>query len=430
MASRISGSVGCGDTVEQRLGRHEQPGRAEAALDRAEVDEGLLQRVQALRRAARPSTVVTARPSTSPTSVRQALTGSPSTSTMQAPHSPSPQPSLVPGEPEALAQTEEQRLGGFGVEDATVAVHEQVHVPHRFTPLVARERESPRVGRHVPRKHPDHRPPVVRRGANVGDRARRRLGQVCEFAPAARRRASSPLRASFVPSTTTGVGATAPRASTRRAQTPCSTSTAAAALDQRDVHGRAPTDLAEGRGRPRPGTGRDRDAEQEFAVTEHGPSGTREEVRAAAAPGGLPVAAGRPAHRRRAGERPRRQRAPRCRDCRPRVAAARMEAEPTSRTPAPARRSGHACPGSRPAGAWVTSAPTKRRPSGRGRRACSSSTSRSDTSELRAFPARVARHQEVGPSGQVDGARPAAGRQRLRRYPAVGRSRRSPHAPR
>ena len=40
--------------------------------------------------------VSTFRPSTSRAGKRQALTARPSTSTVQAPHSPSPQPSLVP----------------------------------------------------------------------------------------------------------------------------------------------------------------------------------------------------------------------------------------------------------------------------------------------------------------------------------------------
>ena len=51
--------------------------------------------------AVNPSTVVTARPSTSPTGVWHDSTGSPSTSTVQAPHSPSPQPGLVPVSPRA-----------------------------------------------------------------------------------------------------------------------------------------------------------------------------------------------------------------------------------------------------------------------------------------------------------------------------------------
>ena len=44
----------------------------------------------------RPSIVVTTRPSASPMEIRQLRSASPSTSTMQAPQSPTPQPYFVP----------------------------------------------------------------------------------------------------------------------------------------------------------------------------------------------------------------------------------------------------------------------------------------------------------------------------------------------
>ena len=56
-----------------------------------------------------PSTVVTSCPSTACASTRQERTGTPSTSTVQAPHSPSSQPCLVPVSCEILAQQLQQR---------------------------------------------------------------------------------------------------------------------------------------------------------------------------------------------------------------------------------------------------------------------------------------------------------------------------------
>ena len=80
----------------QRDGRQDHPRRADAALRPAVCDERLLHRVQprAVRDALRSSSPTC--PRTCRTGVRQLLTSSPSTSTAQAPHSPSPQPSLVP----------------------------------------------------------------------------------------------------------------------------------------------------------------------------------------------------------------------------------------------------------------------------------------------------------------------------------------------
>jgi hypothetical protein len=58
---------------------------------------------------ARPSMVSTLAPSTLCASVLQARRGSPSTSTVQAPHSPPSQPCLVPVRPSALAQVVDQQ---------------------------------------------------------------------------------------------------------------------------------------------------------------------------------------------------------------------------------------------------------------------------------------------------------------------------------
>ncbi len=58
------------------------------------------------------STVRIDRPSTWHTGIRQLFTGSPSTSTVQAPHSPSPQPSFVPVRPKSSRSTSINRRNG------------------------------------------------------------------------------------------------------------------------------------------------------------------------------------------------------------------------------------------------------------------------------------------------------------------------------
>ena len=78
------------------------------------VDEGLLHRMQRAVGSARPSIVVTSRPSAIAASVRQERTRRPSSSTVQAPHWPWSQPFLVPVSAEVLAQRIEQ--GDAGVE--------------------------------------------------------------------------------------------------------------------------------------------------------------------------------------------------------------------------------------------------------------------------------------------------------------------------
>ena len=92
----------------QQVGRrHQDAGRAVAALHRARVDEGLLEGMQALsarrsrrgRGEASPSTVTTSQPSARSAGTRQLITATPSSQTVQAPHSPSAQPSFVPVSP-------------------------------------------------------------------------------------------------------------------------------------------------------------------------------------------------------------------------------------------------------------------------------------------------------------------------------------------
>ena len=82
--------------VEQRLGGDEEAGRADAALQGRAFEEALLERMQmaVLRRALRPSRSSPLRPRRA--STRQLLTGTPSSSTVQAPQLPLLQPSFAP----------------------------------------------------------------------------------------------------------------------------------------------------------------------------------------------------------------------------------------------------------------------------------------------------------------------------------------------
>jgi hypothetical protein len=72
-------------------------------------------------RAPSPSTVVTSRPATRATGVRQAQTGSPPTSTVQAPQSPASQPTLVPVRPSVSRSTSESRRVGSPSGSTTAA---------------------------------------------------------------------------------------------------------------------------------------------------------------------------------------------------------------------------------------------------------------------------------------------------------------------
>ena len=63
---------------QQVVAGDDQPRRAEAALHRARLDEGLLDGVQLARPPPGPSTVTTSRPSACPASTRHAHTSSPS----------------------------------------------------------------------------------------------------------------------------------------------------------------------------------------------------------------------------------------------------------------------------------------------------------------------------------------------------------------
>ena len=101
---------------EQARRRDDHARRADPALRAAVLDEGLLH-AHAVSRPHRrtPSIVVIAAPSACSTGVRQLFTSSPFTSTEHAPHSPSPQPSLVPVRPQLHPQHIEQPRHRMGV---------------------------------------------------------------------------------------------------------------------------------------------------------------------------------------------------------------------------------------------------------------------------------------------------------------------------
>ena len=91
--------------------RHQHAGRADAALGGAVAQEGGLQARTAVGRPS-PSTVVTRRPPRWRPAVRQAQTGLPSSSTVQAPQSPASQPTLVPVRPSSSRSTSASRRAG------------------------------------------------------------------------------------------------------------------------------------------------------------------------------------------------------------------------------------------------------------------------------------------------------------------------------
>ena len=82
-----------------------RPGRAEAALHGAGLDERLLHVGERARRRRWPSTVVTSASSSVAASTRHAHTSAPSTSTEHEPHSPCSQPSFAPGSPSRSRST-------------------------------------------------------------------------------------------------------------------------------------------------------------------------------------------------------------------------------------------------------------------------------------------------------------------------------------
>ena len=92
----------------ERHRRHDHPRRADAALRAAVLHERALQRMPA----AEPLDRRDARPAGVRRGTRHELTGRPSTSTVHAPHSPSPHPSLVPVSPQSSRSTSSSRFIG------------------------------------------------------------------------------------------------------------------------------------------------------------------------------------------------------------------------------------------------------------------------------------------------------------------------------
>ena len=99
IASRTSSAVGSGLLSSSQRAVIIMPGRAEAALQPVAGREGLLDRVEPLARVARPSTVVTRRPSAITASTVQDLTGVSSSQTTQAPQLEVSQPQCEPVSP-------------------------------------------------------------------------------------------------------------------------------------------------------------------------------------------------------------------------------------------------------------------------------------------------------------------------------------------
>ena len=103
----------------ERGGGHDHAGGAEAALEGLRVKEGLLHRMQTALAGARPSMVVTSRPSARKAGTRQECTGVPSSQTVQAPQSPASQPFLTPKTAlvahEGAQALPGPRLGGDGL---------------------------------------------------------------------------------------------------------------------------------------------------------------------------------------------------------------------------------------------------------------------------------------------------------------------------
>ena len=103
---------GSGILVEQRLGREQHARRAEPALQAVALAERLLDRVQARRSSASPSTVSTSAPSACTASMRHDSAGRPSTSTVQAPQTPCSQPTCVPVRPSSWRRKSESSVRG------------------------------------------------------------------------------------------------------------------------------------------------------------------------------------------------------------------------------------------------------------------------------------------------------------------------------
>jgi hypothetical protein len=110
-AAQIRSSLGSGSSSSNAAARSTMPGMQ---YPHWEALSCITARCTGCSRPpANPSIVVTDLPTTSPTAIRQASAGAPSTRTVQAPHSPSPQPGFAPVKPRS-ARRNASRLGDPG----------------------------------------------------------------------------------------------------------------------------------------------------------------------------------------------------------------------------------------------------------------------------------------------------------------------------
>jgi hypothetical protein len=77
--------------------------------------------------------VVIGLPAVAVAGVRQERTGLPSSRTVQAPHWPSPQPYLVPGQVQPIAQSGQQALVRVGLDAVAAAVDQELEHGQRGT---------------------------------------------------------------------------------------------------------------------------------------------------------------------------------------------------------------------------------------------------------------------------------------------------------
>ena len=133
----MSARVGLGLRVEQRVAGEDHAGRAVAALQPVRLAERILQHAELAGAGAQALDGGTPWPSACTASIRQERTGSPSSRTVQAPHTPCSQPACVPLRPRVLAQAVEQRAARLDVHldrpavDLQLNAHAGLRLPGR-----------------------------------------------------------------------------------------------------------------------------------------------------------------------------------------------------------------------------------------------------------------------------------------------------------
>src|SRR5690606_17203700 len=124
---------------------------------------------------ANPSTVVTACPSASTASSRQDETGSPFTSTVQAPQWPVLHPSFVPVRLR-LSRSTSRSVRCGSTARASFLPFTVSSIVWAMVGLSSTVRLGERCAQRPPRQHANEVAPELRRGAHVGERLRSRLG--------------------------------------------------------------------------------------------------------------------------------------------------------------------------------------------------------------------------------------------------------------